>query len=68
VFINNDICILANIGIANPTQADLLPRFCAIQRFIAFNATQTKKKSYHDQHFTNQFLFLTIEVFGCLRK
>jgi hypothetical protein len=68
VFINNNIRILANIGIANPTQADLLPRFCAIQGFIAFDATQTKKRSYHDQHFTNQFLLLTIEVFGCLHK
>jgi hypothetical protein len=29
---------------------------------------QAKKRSYHNQHPTNQFPSLTIDVFGCLHK
>jgi hypothetical protein len=40
----------------------------ATQRFVTFDAIQAKEKSYHDQHPTDQFLILAIEVFGCLHK
>ncbi len=47
---------------------DLLPQSCAIQGVTTFIAAQTKKRGYHDQHPTDQFLPSTIEVFGCLHK
>jgi hypothetical protein len=47
---------------------DLFPRSCATQGFDAFNATQAKEMSYHDRHPIDQFVLLTIEVFGCLHK
>jgi hypothetical protein len=40
----------------------------ATQKFVTFGAVQAKEKSYHDQHPTNQFLPLIVEVFGCLHK
>ncbi len=42
---------------------DLLPRFCVIQRFVAFNAVQAKERSYRNQHPTEQFLLLTIYIY-----
>jgi hypothetical protein len=50
------------------TLADLLPWSCTIQGFAAFNATQTKERSYCNWHPIDQFLPLAIEVFGCLHK
>ncbi len=64
----NGICTLANIVIANPMRSNLLLQSCATQGFSAFDATQAKESSYHNWHPTNQFLFLAIEVFGCLHK
>jgi len=49
-------------------QVDLLPRSCTTQGFVTFDTTQAKEKSYHNQHPTNQFFPLAIEVFGCLHK
>jgi hypothetical protein len=63
-----DIHTLANVFIANPTQADLLPQSCATQRYVAFDAIQVKEKNYHNQHLTEQFFPLPIKVFGCLHK
>jgi hypothetical protein len=40
----------------------------ATQKLVAFNVVQAKEKSYHDQHPSDQFLPLIIEVFGCLHK
>jgi hypothetical protein len=68
VLTKNDIRILANIVIANPTWVDLLPQSCAIQRFVASNAVQAKERSYRDWHPIDQFFPLAIEVFGCLHK
>jgi len=68
VFTKNGIRTLANVVITDPTHADLLSQFCPIQGFATFNATQAKERSHHNQHPTNQFLFLTIEVFECLHK
>jgi hypothetical protein len=42
---------------------DLLPQSGATQKFVAFNVVQVKKKSYRDQHPTNQCLLLAIEIF-----
>jgi hypothetical protein len=68
VLIKDDIRTLVDIVIANPIGVNLLPRFCAIQGFVTFNATQAKKRSYRDQHPINQFLLLTIVEFECLHK
>jgi len=69
VFTKDGIRTLLDIVIANPTRADLLPQSCAIQGLmIALNATQAKNRNYHNQHPTNQFLYLGIEVFGYLCK
>jgi hypothetical protein len=68
VFIKAGIRTLANVVIIDPTRVDLLPRSCVIQRFVASDAVQAKEKSYHNQHSTDQFLLLVIEVFGCLHK
>jgi hypothetical protein len=48
VFIKNEIRTLIYIVIVNPTHVDLLPQSCTIQRFAISNATQAKKKSYHN--------------------
>jgi hypothetical protein len=47
---------------------DLLFRSYATQGFVAFEVVRTKEKSHCDQHPTNQFFLLTIEVIGCLDK
>ncbi len=48
--------------------ADLLSQFCVTQGFITSNTTQAKEMSYRNQHPTNQFFPLVIEVFGYLHK
>jgi len=68
VLTKDGICILIDIIIIDPMRTYLLFRFCTIQRFIAFDETQAKKKNYHNQHPTDQFLPLAIELFGCLHK
>ncbi len=68
VLTKDGICTLIDIVIANPTRTNLFPWSCATQRFVAFDATQAKEKSYHNQHPTDQFLPLSIEVFECLHK
>jgi hypothetical protein len=68
VLTKNEICTLTNIVIVDPTQVDLFCRFCFTQGFVASKAVQAKQKSYHNQHPTNHFLPLVIEVFGCLNK
>jgi hypothetical protein len=35
---------------------------------VCSDAAQTKEKSYHNQHRTDQFFPLTIKVFDCLHK
>jgi hypothetical protein len=51
----NGICTLANVVITDLTRADLPPQSCTIQIFVAFNAIQAKKKSYHNRHPIDQF-------------
>jgi len=68
VLTKNDIHTLIDIFIVDPMWADLLPKFCAIQEFVVFDATQAKEKNYRNQHPIGQFLPLTIDVFGCLHK
>jgi hypothetical protein len=46
----------------------LLPQSYITQGFANFNAIQAKEMNYCNQHPTNQFLPLVIEVFGCLHK
>jgi hypothetical protein len=45
VFTKYGICTLVNVVIANPTRANLLPRSCATQGFVAFDAIQAKKEA-----------------------
>jgi hypothetical protein len=68
VLTKDGICTLANIIIINPMRTDLLPQSCAIQGFTTSYVTQTKEKSYCNRHPTDQFLPLTIEIFGYLHK
>jgi hypothetical protein len=57
-----------NIIIVDPMRMDLLPWSCATKGFDASDTIQAKETSYCDQHPTNQFLPLAIEVFGCPHK
>jgi hypothetical protein len=66
VFTKDDICTLANVVIVSPTRADLFLHSCVIQRFVTFDLTQAKEKSFHNRHPIDQFLPLAIEVFVCL--
>jgi hypothetical protein len=59
---------LANVVIADLTRTDLLPQSYATQGFVAFDAAQAKERSYYKQHPIDQFLLLTIEVFGFLHR
>jgi hypothetical protein len=68
VFTKDGIHTLIDVVIVDPTCANLLSWFWTIQRFVVSNEAQTKEKSYYEQHPTNQFLLLAIEVFGCLHK
>jgi hypothetical protein len=68
VFTKDGIHTLVNVVIVNPTRADLLPRSCTTQGLVASDATQAKEKSYRNGHPIDQFVPLTIEVFGCLHK
>ncbi len=68
VLTKDGICTLTNIVIVNPTWAHLLPQSRAIQRFVTSDVAQAKERSYRNQHPINQFLPLTIEIFGYLHK
>jgi hypothetical protein len=67
-FTKDGIHTLVDVVIIDPTRMDLFFRSCATQGFATFDATQAKKRGYHNQHPTNPFLPLAIEVFGCLHK
>jgi hypothetical protein len=68
VLTKDDIHTLADVVIADPTQIDLLLESCVIQGYVAFDAVQAKERNYCNQHPTDQFLPLAIEVFDCLHK
>jgi hypothetical protein len=68
VLTKDDIHTLTKVVIVDPMWANLFPWSYATQRFIAFDAAQAKEKNYCDWHPTNQFLPLTIGIFGCLHK
>jgi hypothetical protein len=68
VFTKDDIHTLIEVVIADPMQADLLPQSCATQGFVASDAVQAKGRNYCNQHPIDQFLPLTIKLFGCLHK
>ncbi len=68
MFTKNGIYTLVDVVIVELKQVDLLPQSCTTQKFVAFDATQAKERSYYDQHPINEFLPLAIETFGCLHK
>ncbi len=68
MFTKDGIHTLVHIVIANPTWMDLFCWPYTTQGFIAFEAIKDKERSYRDQHPTDHFLPLAIEVFGCLDK
>ncbi len=51
-----------------PNASEFISSICTTQGFDVFDATQAKERIYCDRHPTNQFILLTIEVFGCLHK
>jgi hypothetical protein len=55
VFIKDDIYILVDIVITDSTQVNLFFWFCATQGFGAFDAVQTKERSYHNWHPNSSF-------------
>ncbi len=59
---------LIDILIDDPMHADLIFQSYITQQFVNSNATQTKENSYHDQHLTDQFFPLAIEIFEYLHK
>jgi hypothetical protein len=68
VITKDGICTLNDVVIVDPMCANLFIWSCTTQRFVAFDLTQTKERNYYDQHPTDQFFFLAIEIFGCLHK
>jgi hypothetical protein len=68
LFTKYGICIVIDVVIVDPTWANLLCWFCATQGFVASKVAKAKKRNYHNQHPTNHFLPLVIEVFRCLNK
>jgi hypothetical protein len=60
VLTKEGIHTLTDVVIVDPTQVDLLPWSCTIQRFTASDKIQAKENSYHNQHPINQFLPVTI--------
>jgi hypothetical protein len=68
VFTKDGIRTLIDIVIVDPTRTDLLPRSYITQGFVASNVAQAKEKSYRNWYPTDQFLPLTIEVFGYWHK
>jgi hypothetical protein len=48
VFTKNGIHTLVDVVIPDPMQADLFPRSCATEKFVASDATQAKEKSIHN--------------------
>jgi hypothetical protein len=59
---------VVDVVITDPTWVYLLCWFYTTWGFVTFEVAQAKKKSYCDQHPTNHFLPLAINVFGCLEK
>ncbi len=68
MFTKDGIHTLAHIAIVDSMCANLLPQSYTIQRFVAFNVTHAKERTYCDQHPTNRFFSLATEIFGCLHK
>jgi hypothetical protein len=68
VLTKDNIRTLVNVVITDPTQANLFFRFCTTKGFVAFDATQTKKWNYCNEHNVDQFIPLTMEIFQCLHK
>jgi hypothetical protein len=59
---------LVDFVIVDLTQANLFPNLVQLKDLLSSMLFKLKKKSYHNEHPTNQFLLLIINVFGCLNK
>ncbi len=53
MFTKDIIRTLVDIVIVDSMQVYLFPQSCVIQGFVAFDVTQTKERSYCNQHFVN---------------
>jgi hypothetical protein len=51
-----------------PNKNKFTSQSCIIQKFVTSNATQAKEMNYHNWQPIDQFLHLTIEIFGCSHK
>jgi hypothetical protein len=56
---------LANVVIADPTQAYLVSRVVVSCGVTVLVMVQVKKRLHYDHYPTNMFFLLTIKVFGC---
>jgi hypothetical protein len=68
VLTKDGILTLTDVVITDLTRANLLPPSCIIQIFTTFDVAQAKERGYCNQHPTDQFFHLAIELFGCLHK
>ncbi len=59
-------CTLANMVITNLTWIDMIYQVALFCGMVVTIAAQAKDGLYHNQHLIYTFLFLAIEVFGCL--
>jgi general stress protein CsbA len=59
-------CTLVDIIIINVIHVDLVSRITFSKGMAARITTQAKTMSYRNQYHENDFILLTIEIFGCL--
>ncbi len=68
MLIVDGIRTLANVFIVDPTHANFVSQTTYSQGVDATITTQTKIVSHCDQHHEDDFIFLVVEIFGCLHQ
>jgi hypothetical protein len=68
VFTTNNIHTLAYVIIVNPICANLVLQAVFSQKMTMTIVIQAKIVSYCDSHPEDDFILLTINIFGCLHK
>jgi hypothetical protein len=66
VFIADGIHTLVDIVIIDPTHAHLVSQVTSSQGMVVTIAAQAKLVSYYNRHPKDDFIPLTIKIFGCL--
>jgi hypothetical protein len=62
----DDICILTDVIIANPTQTNLVSQVALFRGVVVAVVAQVKEGLYYEHYPLNMFFLLAIKVFGCL--